>query len=421
MLQEIEKVSSTMRRLKINVPSEVIQSETDSVYNEIRATTRIPGFRPGKAPQAILVKKFGKKVEAQVIEKVVPQSYMEAIREAKLEPVSYPDIDDKKIEVKPGQPLSFTVTVEIKPELEDINFEGITLEKKTCSVKEEEVDKSIALIQESKALYTVSDEALKEGDMAIMSSDAFIDGQLKDELSYKEYPLALGTEEMPKEFSDALLGRKKNESVEVKMKFEDDHPNRTIAGKEVVFKISIAETKKKNIPPVDDDLAKSADCSTVDEMRKKIHSNLSKRREGEINLDYKKEILDQLIRRHDFEVPESMMQGEIESLIEHAKQDAMRKGQEVRPDEELRKEFESKAKDNVKSVLLLEAIGKRENIEVSDDDVKEAIKEIAERNNLKPEEVTRLYSVREGSMDALKSRLFADKVLDMILGKSIIQ
>ena len=115
------------------------------------------------------------------------------------------------------------------------------------------------------------------------------------------------------------------------------------------------------------------------------------------------------------------MQGEIESLIDHAKQDAMRKGREVRPDEELRKEFELTAKDNVKSVLLLEAIGKRENIKVNDDDVKEAIKEIAERNNLKPEEVTRLYTVREGSMDALKSRLFADKVLDMILGKSIIQ
>lgn len=421
MLQEIETLSPTSRRLKINVSTEVIQSETASVYNEIRNTTRIPGFRPGKAPQEILEKKFGKKVEAQVLETVIPRSYMEALKEAKLEPVNYPDIDDKKIELKPGQPLSFTVTVEIKPEIKNLNYAGITLKKKSFSVEEDEVDKSIKLLQESKALYSVSEDSLKEGDMAIVNSDAFVDDKLIDELSYKEYPLVLGTKEMPEEFSKALTGKKKDEVVETKIHFESDHPNKTLAGKEILFKLTITETKKKNIPPVDDELAQSADFSTLDELKNKIRENLGKRREGEINLDYKKEILDELIKRHDFDVPESMVKGEIESLIDQAKQDAMRKGEKVSPDEELKITFASKAKDNVKSVLLLEAIGKKEKVEVSDADVKDAIEEIAARNNLKPEEVTKLYAVREGSMEALKSRLFADKVLDMILEKATIQ
>lgn len=421
MLQEVEKVSATTRRLKINVPPDVIQSETDSAYNEIRATAKIPGFRPGKVPQAILVKKFGKSVEAQVIEKVVPQSYMEALKEAKLEPVSYPDIDDKKMEIKPGQPLSFTVTIEVKPEIENVNYEGIVLKKKTVSVDDDEVERSIRLLQESKALYSVSDEAMKEGDMAIVDSDAFIDGQLTSELSYKEYPLVIGTTEMPKEFSDALTGKKKGDAVEIKMNFESDHPNKTIAGKEVLFKVSVTETKKKNVPPVDDELAQGANCSTVEELRKTIRENLSKKKEGEINLNYKKEILDELIRRHDFDVPTSMVYGEIESMIHHEKQDAERRGREVRPEAELAKEFEAKARENVKSVLLLEAIGKKDKIETTDEDVKKAIEEIATRNNLKPEEVTKLYTVREGSMDALKSRLFADKVLEMILEKSTIE
>ncbi|MEW6600473.1 MAG: trigger factor [Nitrospirota bacterium] len=421
MLQEVEKVSATTRRLKINVPSEVIQSETNSLYNQIRATTKIPGFRPGKVPQAILVKKFSKSVEAQVIEKVVPQSYLEAVKEAQLEPVSYPDIDDKKLEIKPGEPLNFTVTIEVKPEIENINFEGIVLNKKTSSIEDDDVERSIKLLQESKALYSVSDDEMKEGDMAIVDSDAFIDGQHKSELSYKEYPLVLGTMDMPKEFSDALAGKKKGDSVEIKISFENDHPNRTIAGKEVLFKVTVTETKKKNVPPVDDELAQSADCSTVDELRKTIRENLTKRKEGEINLLYKKEILDELIKRHDFDVPTSMVYGEIESMIHHEKQDAERHGREVRPDAELAKEFETKARENVKSMLLLEAIGKKDNIETTDEDVKKAIEEIAVRNNLKPEEVTKLYSVREGSMDALKSRLFADKVLEMILAKSTIQ
>jgi len=421
MLQEIEKVSATTRRLKINVPSDIIQSETDSVYNHIRATTKIPGFRPGKVPQAILVKKFSKSVEAQVIEKLVPQSYMEAIKEAKLEPVSYPDIDDKKLEITPGQPLSFTVTIEVKPEIENVHYEGIVLKKKSFSVEDDEVERSINLLQESKALYSVSDDELKEGDMAIVDSDAFIDGQPASELSYKEYPLLLGTPDMPKEFSESLAGRKKGDAVDIKLNFESDHPNKTIAGKEVLFKVVVTETKKKNIPPVDDELAQSANCSTVEELRKTIRENLGKRKEGEINLNYKKEILDELIKRHDFDVPTSMVYGEIESMIHHEKQDAMKQGREVRPEEEMAKEFESRARENVKSVLLLEAIGKKDKIEITDEDVKKAIDEIAVRNNLKPEEVTKLYTVREGSMDALKSRLFADKVLEMILEKSTIQ
>ena len=158
-----------------------------------------------------------------------------------------------------------------------------------------------------------------------------------------------------------------------------------------------------------------------DELKKKIHDGIRERKESQINLDYKREILDDLVKRHDFDVPPSMLSGEIESLVEHEKEAAMRKGAEVKPDEELKKEFAGRARDNVKSVLLLEAIGKKENISIGDEDVRKAIAEIAARNSLKPEEVTRLYSVREGSMDALKSRLFADKVLDFILEKASVQ
>ncbi len=420
MLQEVETISPTKKRLTINVPSDIIQSETASVYNQIKMTTNIPGFRPGKVPQAILTKKFGKQVEAQVIEKIVPRYYMEAVKEADLEPVSYPNIDDR-IELEPGQPLLFSVTVEIKPEIKDINIDGIVLEKKTISIDEADVEKSISSLQESKALYAVSEDALGEGDMAIINNEAFVGDQSMEELTYKEYPMVLGSQEMPAEFSEALTGKKKGDTADVTITFESDHMNKTLAGKEVLFKITIIETKKKHIPPVDDELAKEADCETVDDMKKKIRDGLSKRQEGQINLDHKKTILDELIKRHEFEAPPSMVEGEIESLIHQEKENAMKRGETVRPDDELKKEFEAKAGENVKSVILLDAIGKKEKVEVSDDDVKAAIEEIADRNNLKPEEVTRLYTVREGSMDALKSRLFADKVLEMILEKSTIQ
>lgn len=420
MLQEIEEISPTTRRLKINVPSDVIQSETDSVYNNLRMTTNIPGFRTGKAPRAILEKKFGKNVEAQIIEKVVPEFYLKAVKEAKIEPVNYPNIEDK-IEIKPGQPLSFSVTVEIKPVLEDIKYQDIVLKKKTFTVEKDEADKSIEMLQESKALYAVTENQLKDGDMAIVDSDAFVDDKSMEELSYKEYPLVLGSEAMPLEFSKALQGKKNGDTVEVMIKFDKDDPNKTIAGKEVLFKVTIKEAKEKHLPPLDDAFAQEAECENMDALRNKILDNLNKRKESQINLEYKKEILDELVKRHEFAVPASMIQGEIDSLINQAKENAEKSGETVKPDEELKTEFESRATDNVKSVMLLEAIGKNENIEVNDADTKDAIEEIATRNNLKPEEVTKLYTVREGSMDALKSRLFADKVLEFILEKTTIE
>lgn len=420
MLQEIEQLSPTTKKLKINIPSDVIKSETTSAYNKIRATSKIPGFRPGKVPQAILEKKYSKNVEAEVIEKIVPEFYIKAIKEANLEPVSYPHIDDK-IELVPGQPLSFTVTIEVKPEIGELKYQGIVLKEKTFTVENDEIEKTLSLMQESKALYSVTEDALKADDMAIINTEAYIADNLSEELSYKDYPLVLNPESMPQEFIDALTGKKKGETAEVKLNFEKAHPNKTIAGKEVLFKVHITEAKKKNIPPLDDDFAKEANCSTLEELRDKIKGNLGNMKKSQTNLEYKKEILNELVKVHTFDVPNSMVEGEIDSLIYKAKQDAEKKGETLKADEELKREYETTAKDNVKSVLLLEAIGKKENIEATEDDIKKAITETAARNNLKPEEVTRLYSVREGSMEALRSRLFADKVLDFILENATIQ
>jgi len=420
MLQAIEQLSPTTKKLKINIPSDVITSETNTVYNKLRATSKIPGFRPGKIPQAILEKKFSKNVEAEVIEKIVPEFYIKAIKEANLEPISYPHIDDK-IELVPGQPLSFTVTIEVKPEIGELKYQDIVLKEKTFSVENDEIEKTLTLMQESKALYSVTEDALKEDDMAIINADAYIADSLNEDLSYKDYPLVLNAESMPEKFINALIGKKKGETAEVSLTFESDHPNKTVAGKEVLFKVQITEAKKKNIPPLDDDFAKEANCSTIEELKNKIRDNLHTMKKSQINLEYKKEILNELVRVHSFDVPDSMVEGEIDSLIYKAKQDAEKKGEPLRADEELKKEFVTTAIDNVKSVLLLEAIGKKEKIEATEDDIKKAIIETAARNNLKPEEVTKLYSVREGSMDALKSRLFADKVLDFILEKATIQ
>ena len=420
MLHEVEELTPTKKKIKVSIPWDVIQAKLESEYATLRATARIPGFRPGKVPQAILKKKFGKNVEAEVIEKLVPEYYTNALIEAKLEPVGYPNIDGG-IELKSDQPLSFTFTVEVKPEIKDLKYESISLKKREFTVEDEEVDKAIASLQESKALFSVTGEGMKEGDLAVINGDAYIDGEQKEELSYKEFPFILGTESMPGEFSDAILNGKKGDEVEVSLKFESDYPNTTVAGKEVIFKVKIVETKKKNLPPLDDEFAREFEKNTMDELKGMVRDNLESKKKSEINLAYKKDILNRLLKDNDFEIPESMVKEEIESFIVQLKESASKRNEAVKPDEQLSREYEPTARENVKSVIIIAEIGKKEKIEVNDKDVKDAIDEIAVRHNLKAEEVTKLFSVREGSLDSMKSRLFGDKVLEFMLQKAVIE
>ena len=420
MLHEVEELTPTKKKIKVSIPWDVIQAKLESEYATLRATARIPGFRPGKVPQAILKKKFGKSVEGEVIEKLVPEYYTNALIEAKLEPVGYPNIDGG-IELKSDQPLSFTFTVEVKPEIKDLKYESISLKKREFTVEDEEVDKAIASLQESKALFSVTGEGMKEGDLAVINGDAYIDGEPKEELSYKEFPFILGTESMPGEFSDAILNGKKGDEVEVSLKFESDYPNTTVAGKEVIFKVKIVETKKKNLPPLDDEFAREFEKNTMDELKGMVLDNLESKKKSEINLAYKKDIINRLLKDNDFEIPESMVKEEIESFIVQLKESASKRNEAVKPDEQLSREYEPTARENVKSVIIIAEIGKKEKIEVNDKDVKEAIDEIAVRHNLKAEEVTKLFSVREGSLDSMKSRLFGDKVLEFMLQKAVIE
>ncbi|MCK5287137.1 MAG: trigger factor [Thermodesulfovibrionia bacterium] len=421
MLQEVEEITPTIRKLKVDIPSSVIEAEIARAYNELRVTATIPGFRAGKAPLALLEKKFGKEIEDKVLGKVVPEFYVKAVEEAHISPVTYPDIEGH-LKITKNKPLSFTATVEIKPEVKNLNYEGITVNRKDFSVEDEEIQTALKTLQENKAILKVSEELpLKEGDMAIIDCDAFIDEKEIKELSSKEYPFIVGSQGLPKEFSDALSGKKKGENIEITINFETTHPNKTIAGKKVFFTVLIKEIKEKVLPALDDEFAKGFQCSNVEELKKKIYEKIYNGKKKQTENEYKKQLIDHLISSHTFEVPSSMVKKELEFLISEAKQNAASKGEPIRSDEELSKELERKAYRNVNGMVILDAIGKKEKIETGEEDVKKAIDEIAAENEIKPEDVKKLFIMKDGSLDGFKNRLYTDKVLDFVLSKAVIQ
>ncbi|MBI4686253.1 MAG: trigger factor [Nitrospirae bacterium] len=420
MLKGVEEISSTTKRLKINIPSDIIEGEIIKAYDKLRASVKIPGFRPGKVPQAILEKKFAKDVQMQVIERVVPEYYSKALQEAEIAPVTYPNIEEK-LELVRNQPLSFTVTVEVKPKIGNLKYEGIELKERTFSVEDAEVESAIKGLQESRALFQVSEEPIKEDDMVIVDYDALADGEPVKELSAKGYPIILSYQGVPKEFSEALLGKKQGDTADVTMHFEDTHANKAVAGKDVLFKVSVTEAKKKVLPELNDEFAKGVGLKDMEELKKKTHDDIYKGKKHQTEMQYKKELLNLLISSHDFDVPPSMLREELELLVYKAKEAAKRKGEALKGEDELRKEHESAARENVKGVLILEAIGRKEKVEVTEQEVNKLIEEIAEGYNISVEEVKKFYLTRDGSLDSLKIKLYGDKVLDFVLEKAAVK
>ncbi|MBI4698981.1 MAG: trigger factor [Nitrospirae bacterium] len=420
MLNGIEETAPTIRKLKINIPSSVIDEEISRAYDKLRVTARIPGFRVGKAPQAILEKKFSSAVEHDVLEKIVPEFYSKAVEEAKLMPLGYPHIDGD-FRILRNQSISFTATVEIKPELKDLDYEGIAITEKTISVEDKDIESAMKALHESRAILKVAEGNLKDSDVAILDCDAFIDGKEIKELALKDYPLILGSGSLPKEFSDILSGKKKGDIFDVKINFDPSFANKAIAGKDVLFKGTVTETKEKVLPALDDEFAKGFNTNSIEELRKKLRENILSRKKSKIDNEYKKELLDHLINNHNFEVPASLVMREVQHLTDESKENAMSEGRTVKPDEELKKDFEPAAIRNAKGMIILEAIGRKENIAVNEDDIDRLISEIAAQNDLKPEEVKKLYIMRDGSLDGLRHRLYSDKVLDLVLAKAVIK
>ncbi|HCC68419.1 MAG TPA: trigger factor [Nitrospiraceae bacterium] len=420
MLQHIEEITPTIKKLRIEVPSSIIEDEISQVYRRLQSTAMIPGFRTGKAPQSILERRFGRSVEAEVMEKLIPEFYSKAVKEAGIMPVTLPNIEGK-IEFIKNQPLLFTVTVEVKPEIGQLNYEGLKLKERPLAFEEHEVYNALKMFQEDKALFEISEEGVKEGDMVIIDHEGYIEGIAVESLSVKDFTFIQGSESMPEEFSSGLIGKKKGDPFEVKISFKDDHPNKTIAGKEVIFNVLVKEVKRKVIPPLDNDLAKSFGYESIAGLKERLREDIIKNKKEQIEIRYKKELLNRLTDSIDFELPQSMVNRELEHCMLEAKRIAEMRGEAVKTDDELKLENEHIARRNVKAIILLDVIGEKEKIVVTDEEMREEIKEIADRHRLKPEDVMKFYIARDGSLEGLKGKLYEDKVMSILLSKANIE
>ncbi|HZR46626.1 MAG TPA: trigger factor [Candidatus Manganitrophaceae bacterium] len=410
MKVQVEEITPVKKSLTIEIPQEVVSNEFAIAYSDLKKKAKIPGFRPGKVPMALLEKKFGPSIQEDVVRKLVPDYYQRAVKEAGLSPVEFPSIE--KIEVKKDAPLLFTATVEVKPSIQLSNYQGLTLPRKKIEVAEEEVEKTLARLRDEQGHLDAlpDDHAVAPSDYVIIDFEGSLDGKPVQQGKAEGYTLQVGSNTFFPEFESSLLGKKKGEQFEVDVPFPDDYQNKEIAGKRVHFKIHLKEVKTKILPELDDELAKDIGLPSLAELKDKIKNTMLEQRTSQQEHDQKNILIKKLVELHQFDVPPSMVEHEL-----HAMADRLQEALPQKMDHEtLHKEYEGIATERVKGTLILGAIAETEKIEVTDQELENEIALIAQRAKVSPAEAKRAIYQQEGSLEGLKSRVRQEKALNRV-------
>jgi trigger factor len=417
MLKAVEDISTTKKRLKIEIPAEVIEGEIRSSLEKLRINTRIPGFRPGKAPLTMIEKRFGRKIEGEVLDKLIPMVYAEALTEAALTPLTVPEIEEA-LDFRRNEPVSLTFTVEVIPKIENLKYEMLKVKDLPVEVTDSEVEDVFKRLKEERVTYEPSEGPVEMNDL-ITFGYSVIGGEAEQ----KDQVFKVGGTIFPEDFSGKLLGRRRGEEFTIETEFPREHMMQMFAGKHLIFRITLNDIKKMHLPESDDEVAKDMGYETLEALKTHLREDIMRAKEAEFKKIQKAEILRQLLESHEFDLPETLVEQEISSLVANA---VTQKGKSTEtPDEQdieaLKNEMRSRAIRNVKASLLLDAIGKKENIVVADDEVKSMIEFMSQRLSTTPENVMKLYVSRDGSLSGLRHTLYEDKVLSRVLSMASIE
>ena len=437
MKMEVTELGPMKRALKIEVPAEEVTQQFSRAYLELNRQVQIPGFRPGKAPLAILEKRYAKTVEEDVIRKLVPDFYGRAIKQAGISPVvvDIPPLD--RVKIKRDSPFTFTATVEIKPTIELRDYKSpnpISLQADKRTVAEDQVDRALEVLREQQARLDAAPPgaALAEGDYAIVDLEGFLDG-VPLEGTKKEGQLhKVGSKAalLGIEIDAHLIGRQEGDVAEIPQTYPVSHPDQRVAGKTVSFHLIVKGIKQKKLSTLDDEFAK--DCgpyTSLHELRDKLRGQMEKALKKDIEDSYKDTLLKRLIDTHHFDLPDTLVERELSTIVRQKLQ-ARQRGKVTdslpAPDAEelkrIREEHREEANRRVKAGLILEAIAEKEGLSVSQDDLNNEVTRLATELRVPMADLVKMIQAGgQDSVDELRARILADKALDVVYRQAVIQ
>lgn len=427
MKAELIKKEGNKVTLKITVDNNKFEAAVTKAYNKNKGKYNIPGFRKGKAPKVVIETQYGKGVfYNDAIELLFPEVYPTALDELNIDPIDRPDLDVEEISKDNG--LVMVVNVEVKPEFELGNYKGIEVAKVDNTVTEEEVKFELEeMVNKNARLVSVEDRALEAGDTAVIDFEGFESGVAFEGGKGENYSLVIGSNSFIPGFEDQLVGKKAGEEVEVNVTFPEQYHAENLAGKAVVFNVKVNDVKVKELAELDDEFAKdTSEFDTLAELRADVRAKLEKDATNKADAEMRNAIVEKVAANTEVELPAVMVEHQIDNMLMELNYQLQYQGLNLqqllsmtgRDIAELREERKADAEKLVKSSLVLEAIAKAENIEVSDEDFNAELEKMAAMYNM---EVDKLKSsLRENDIEDIKGQVKIRKTIDLLVDNATI-
>jgi trigger factor len=425
--------TATHRELQVEIPADVVSREIETIVRKLQRVARLPGFRRGKVPATVIRSRFPEDIKSEVVEALVPRYFRQEAEKQGLVPVSSPRVSDLHIEE--GEPLRFKAAFEVLPDIQLSGYQDLQVEKADTGVSEQEVEDSLNHLREQHATFTaVEERPLANGDFA----QASLQGIPKNSaggpevaptpdapkpVSVDDVMIEIGGTNTVREFSDNLRGATPGETRNFEVSYPEDFSDQRLAGKAFSYTVSIKSIKQKQLPELNDDFAKEIGTFTgLDDLKQKIREGLEHEKQHAAEREGKEKLVEELVKRHDFEVPESLVDRQIDLRLERGLRALAAQG--MRPEDMKKMDFNrlragqrEAAMREVKASLLLDKIADAEHIEVSDEEIEQEVQALASQSKQSAEAV-RARLTREGALDRIRNRLRNDKALDFLYRKS---
>lgn len=421
---EIKKQKENEVKLKIEMDKLKVNDKLGKVYNDTSYQIKIPGFRKGKIPKNILNMHLGKEYfYEKTAEKLIPECYIEALKEVNIEPIDQPDI--KVIQMEEDKPLIFEATVQVKPEVKLGSFDKISIQKEDIKVTNTDIKNEIKKIQENQAkLKVVKNRKAKENDFLIIDSEGYIEGKVVEGSKVEKQIIQLG-KNIPSEFNDKLLGCSAGDEKEIMILVSKDVKDKKMAGKEIGYKVKVIEIKEKELPELNEDFVKTfGNYKTLDDFKKDVKDKLEKQVEMVNKNNYEHKLLEKVMDVCEVKVPKVLIEREVEYMMKSLEDDLKSKNilledyyKKIKTDEKkVKKEYEIVAEKRVKQELVLDKIAQVENIQVAEKEVKDKISIIAKEIKQDAVKIEATFK-KNNNLEGLKEGIKREKIINFLKKK----
>ena len=415
-----------MVKLVIEASAEEFEAGLNAAYNKNKNKISVPGFRKGKAPRKMIEQLYGSQIFFEdAANEIIPDAYADAAKESGLDIVSQPKVSIEQLEA--GKPFIFAAEVAVRPEVELGEYKGVEVTKADAEVTDADVEEELKKVQDQNSrTVSVEDRAVKDGDMTVIDFEGFIDGEAFDGGKGENYPLTIGSHSFIDTFEEQMIGMNIGEEKELNVTFPEDYHAENLKGKPATFKVTVKEIKEKQLPELDDDFAQDvSDFDTLAEYKDDLKKKIAERKESEAKAKKESEAIEKVVEAAKMDIPQAMIDTQVNRMLEDFAMRLQQQGLSVEQyfqytgmtADKIMEEMKPEAGKRIKNSLVLEAVAKAENIEVSEEEFEAELQKMADMYKMEIEKIKEFMQDAEAKQ--MKDDIAIQKAVELIVSSAV--